>query len=254
MSFRPGCLLEDRQTYIGHLLAVKPLGNSFEWLDRRLRQDLRGLEDDEARIRKNEDSEDFQDDLESVQRRFHIGRQLLELLPVMFSSTAAETTCLSLAHLNGNDIIVNSNGDIIALHNWGYTSTKPLWFTCQSPAFLYHFDQNFEPCDEDKDEDYWTDMKNYEMYNEYNSMFIDKVGEMQPRWKEIFLAAKAEREFEEAVMDLRHGYGSEDLVWLPKLKNWLETRGSLDLSQPRVIEGYSSRCFDINEWAGVETP
>ncbi|KAF2640188.1 kinase-like protein [Massarina eburnea CBS 473.64] len=197
---------------INHDVLRGPFTTSSEWLRSRLQ--LFSLEHEH--LLKNSDDEDEILDAEDNKK---VAECILEALPVVFppDATQAETTVLFHDDLSSSNILVNEKGELMAIIDWEFVSTLPLWRACQFPYILqgrtreekpikdiYASDDESDSWDDDPLDNegvaelYWEHLMEYEK-GQLRAVFLEEMKKLQPEWVQIMEESSLKADFERAV-------------------------------------------------------
>ncbi|KAG9256325.1 phosphotransferase enzyme family-domain-containing protein [Emericellopsis atlantica] len=185
-----------------------------------------------------EKSED-EDDMEEAEGILPVAQTLLTLLPQIFPPdlTSWESSALYHHDLNLNNILLNEQGEVIAVLDWECVSALPLWMLSRVPTFLDDQPREEEPQrnsymdktpeeaaaeakkrndpddldNEGKNQLYWIHKMEYEK-TQLRKVCKAKMMELCPEWAE---ESPLKNDFYEAVSQC-------DGLWWRKARGWAE--------------------------------
>lgn len=103
---------------------------------------------------------------------------------------------LHLHEAHWENIVVDDRGDLVAILDWEYTRTHPVWDANPLPMFLDCIDQTARPCimyySADQVEDYWCFQDEFEFTTCYRGMFWTEMERLQPGWCQAYRSREAE--------------------------------------------------------------
>ena len=217
-----------------------PFEKSGDWIRARLELVLT----DQETIKKTSDDED---DIEEAEDAIEVVERLLELIPMVFSSSPGTSELFVLFHddLSMQNILVDGDGEITGIIDWECVSTVPLW-RASEPEFLRGRDRNTEPnrdeyAPDNGEEDgggltkealdnegvnslYWEHLLEYELtmlrdlYSEVPdiSRFVVEMEAAIPKWSDKVPGSAIQADFEEAVQNCDNSWRTK------KIQSWLD--------------------------------
>ena len=197
-----------------------PFRTTADWFSTHLGNVLLNCE----RLQKSSDD----DDLEAAERSGGIARQLLAILPQLFSDDrSSETTFLHHHDLNRNNIFCAADGTITAILDWEATSCLPLWTAYDFPQLLQGLDYPEKPdpteylrgADDELFQDHllmWQQMNLRATYRE-------TMGRIWPEWEKEHENVQncAQRDFQSAAELCEYE------LWWKSITNWLKANDQL---------------------------
>jgi hypothetical protein len=203
-------------------------------------------------------SED-QEEVDYHQRILSFITRLVALLPRLFPTTIASEfdPCILFLHdLHQGNIMVDKHGKIIAMIDWEFIPTVPLWQACQVPKFLVGPERltppkkhNYlrpewkgevnSPPEDIKDEymweGYYDDLDEYQM-GFLRQTFLSEMLRIEPAWLECHKYGMWKRDFIELVQAAELGY-----IFSARMPTWLD-----DMEKGRWTPGLLTKPFDYS--------
>lgn len=209
-----------------------PFSSSLDWLQTRLRFAIA----DQDRILKTSDDED---ELEDAEFARSIAEEISQELPKVFTydTTSDEQTMLFHVDLSMENILVDEDGRLTAIVDWGCVSAVPMWRACQFPQLLEGRSRDENPersqygkdLDDDQDDPstldgpdnegvsifYWEHLLEYEQ-TQLRQVFKEEMGRVEPDGLATMQANTPRSDFKKAVHNCDNGWRFK------QVKRWLQ--------------------------------
>lgn len=236
----PGQLVSDiffMGEHIKYDVPRGPFRSSHDWLSSQLRV---AIIKHEATLASSETDEDEKEDAENA---IVLVKRLLALLPKIFPpiQEPCERTVLWHHDLGLNNILVDLQGESMAVIDWECVSAVPLWMAAHVPKFLRGRDRAEEPKREDYSDDsppgstaadpdpddldnegknqlYWIDLMEYET-TQLRKIYHDKMRSLWPEWDLHLTEGRMKRDFYQAVVIcFQDFFLKRTLKWVDKIE------------------------------------
>ncbi|KAF3043144.1 hypothetical protein E8E12_004312 [Didymella heteroderae] len=153
-----------------------------------------------------------------------IHTKLLAVLPLLFSSTDAETTCIYHDDLSLSNILVSSSGEISGIVDWEVIIAAPAWEAFQIPSFLDICPEDriadalspSELEDEEAVQDHYNLVQDYEI-TQLRAFFLEEMGRENPWWLETYEQESTRRDVLVAIANA----GND--MYQNRIKGWLDS-------------------------------
>lgn len=214
---RQGLLCVVRATSIELLIADDdiprgPYRNSYEWMHASTTATL-------TAVRRIPDPDE--DDI----KRVSFLEELLKTLSYIFPPDAIESTWLAAHDLHDKNIMVNDDGELVAILDWEFCMTVPAWAACQLPKLfreqvILYSKPVLDGYDPEYEELYWSDLATWEQSRTYKDLFLSEMERLEPDW----ISTHRETEIQRHVMQLlSHSLigmtgDDDDFDWLDKVR------------------------------------
>lgn len=222
-----------------------PFSSSYDWADAHLRiiklgvdAHLNLIKFGPTTVLGQAEAEEDRQDAEHAQK---IAERLSGLLPRIFPSAQEhpEQTIPWHSDLSLGNILVNEQGEITAIIDWGCVSTLPLWAACETPKFLAgaaredepqrdryadeseggsdkgHDYENEDLENEGKDELYWTHLMEYEQ-TQLRKVYAARMRALYPAWDAEVEQSVLKQDFMRAISLCGDG------ICLRKIEEWAD--------------------------------
>lgn len=174
------------------------------------------------------DAEDREDRKRlDVVRSYH--GELLELASALAASSDLKPLFpLRLHDLHESNIMLDDDGNLLAIIDWEFTSTAPIWEVAQYPKFCCVGNipppTTHEP-DGSVYEGYEADLYEHQMYRTYRRIYANELTRLQPDWN-TFYSSFPETEFADELDRATAGDGADEFsaCRLDEVWNVVESR------------------------------
>jgi aminoglycoside phosphotransferase (APT) family kinase protein len=180
------------------------------------------------------DDEDDRDDAEEMQDIYNLLQPIISQLFPENPAPASEPTTLYHHDLSANNILVNSQGDLIGIIDWECTIAAPAWLSFQLPEFLegpsvplaaapdllpaaYHDDADAVAAYEEQ-------VHEYEVA-QLRRFFLQEMARVEPPWIEVFKRESTRRDVLVAIELLGQGR------CMGLIRRWAQTVARCDYSE-----------------------
>ncbi|KAF3004299.1 hypothetical protein E8E13_008766 [Curvularia kusanoi] len=197
-----------------------PFNSSYEWLKARLQAILA----DQQQI---VDASCDEDEIEDAVFALGLAKQLDNILPTILlpNSSASEPTVLVNSDLSMHNIIVGTDGRLVAVYDWEGASALPLWRASRLPQLFEERLRETKPSKEDYDPDsdeeddkdddgldnegitdlYWEHLLEFEL-TQLRGVFNGEMEKRSPEWMEIVKMGTLKDDFARAVDECDNGW------------------------------------------------
>jgi hypothetical protein len=270
--------LRESQFYLGPMISLDmvrgsmtshrgPYSNTYDWFCSRL---LHCHEKQQTSLKEalRINTEDSLDDAYDCRQIDSFVQDLLELLPKHISPKDVETSYhLLVPDLHSGNIMVDDDGDILAIIDWEFISSVPAWRSCVLPKlFLHRAERAEKPYREDyavptleeiEDPDgfvedgmnvlYWEHLLDYEM-TVLRPVYWAEMERLNRSYVEEHNKNSLNKEFGHAIDIVEAGdlgY-NRPYVWMDKLRRGEDTKGLLEGGES--LPGYEHLVYvDVSE-------
>jgi hypothetical protein len=226
-----------------------PFYNLHDWFKARL---LGALDEHKRMIA---DAKGDEDDIIFADSLSNYTRRLLELLPQYFSPDDPPDENVLFTHdLHDYNIMVNEQGDLLALLDWEFVSTVPVWHACQYPRFLQGRDKglpdpsayNLRYINEDgmmgrkklvENQRYVEDLQQYEL-TQLRPFFLAEMERLEPGWVAEFRESEFKKDWDMVaeLMVTTAVCGNKQDIWLARLERGESVTGIMSAPEDNVDE------------------
>lgn len=237
-------LLEAKQD-----VARGPYQSTHDWLQARLMMAIDRLPPLHIEPVYNDDYDerDIFQDRQQRKRALDAIPQLLRILSRVFPPST-EPTILYLHDLHDQNIMVDDDGNLVALLDWEFIQTVPSWYGCQIPEALIGVEMaspptkeeyptyNDDPVIEAGVEDlYWDTLREYEK-TQLRAVFLDEMERLQPDWSREYRGEQFKKKFIQLLDAACSGriYDQRYLRWLDRVERGESIEGFWDKEEEVV--------------------
>jgi hypothetical protein len=169
------------------------------------------------------DYEDVEDTLDLANR---LKKFLPKFIPESDQPPMMERTSLFHDDLNTRNILVDDQGNIIAVLDWESTACVPAWKACDVPNWLhersYRRSTRPDPKEFDGQENdplYKVNLLEYQQAR-LRPIFLEHMKSKSPKWFEVYQASSWLRDFREAISCCNSSFCTKKVVqWLNHLED-----------------------------------